>query len=184
VVFAPGPVRVTATPTPIGGRIAGGPVIVASSTRRVVTVALPTARQGNVRVGGPVLVTLPGGGPLPATVTSVGQVAVATPAEPGQPPGAATITVTASLDQPAAAGGLDQVPVQVSVTTGQRRAVLAVPVTALVAGEAGGYQVVVADGPTRRRVAVRPGLYDELSGLVEVTGTGLAEGRQVEVPVR
>jgi peptidoglycan hydrolase-like protein with peptidoglycan-binding domain len=191
VVFAPGPVRVSGTPTPVGGRIGGGPVIVASSTRRVVTIDLPTSRQGNVRVGGRVLVTPPGGGPLPATVTAVGRVAVAAPAQPGAalaqpgaPAGPATITVTATLDQPGATAGLDQVPVQVSVTTGERRGVLAVPVTALVAGEAGGYQVVVADGPVRQRVAVRPGLYDELSGLVEVTGTGLAEGRQVEVPLR
>jgi peptidoglycan hydrolase-like protein with peptidoglycan-binding domain len=191
IVFAPGPVRVTGTPAPVGGHVGGGPVIAASSTRRVVTIDLPTSRQGNVRVGGRVLVTPPGGGPLPATVTAVGRVAVpapaqpgAAPAQPGQPGGPATITVTATLDQAGATGGLDQVPVQVSVTTGERRGVLAVPVTALVAGEAGGYQVVVTDGLTRQRVAVRPGLYDELSGLVEVTGTGLAEGRQVEVPLR
>jgi peptidoglycan hydrolase-like protein with peptidoglycan-binding domain len=184
VVFAPGPVRVTGTPTPVGGRVGGSPVIVAGSTRRVVTVDVPTARQGSVRVGGRVLVTPPGGGPLPATVTQVGRVAVAAPAESGQPAGPATITVTATLDRPGATGSLDQVPVQVSVTTGERRAVLAVPVTALVAGEAGGYEVVLVDGPIRRRVVVRPGLYDELSGLVEVTGQGLAEGQQVEVPLR
>jgi hypothetical protein len=191
VVFAAGPVRVTGTPTPVGGHVGGGPVISASSTRRVITIDLPTSRQGNVRVGGRVLVTPPGSGPLPATVTAVGRVAVAAaaqpgaaPAQPGQPAGPATITVTATLDQAGGTGGLDQVPVQVSVTTGERRGVLAVPVTALVAGEAGGYQVVLADGPTRRRVTVRPGLYDELSGLVEVTGAGLADGRQVEVPLR
>jgi peptidoglycan hydrolase-like protein with peptidoglycan-binding domain len=184
VVFLPGPVRVTGTRTPVGGHIGGGPVLAASSTRQVVTIDLPTSRQGKVRVGGRVLVTAPGGGPLPATVTAVGRVAVVAPAQPGQPAGPATITVTATLDRAGATGGLDQVPVQVSVTTGERRGVLAVPVTALVAGEAGGYQVVVIDGVIRQRVAVRPGLYDELSGLVEVTGTGLAPGRQVDVPLR
>lgn len=184
VVFAPGPVRVTGTPTPVGGRLGGGPVVAASSTRRVVTVEVPTARQGNVRVGGRVLVTLPGASPLPATVTEVGRVAVTAPVQSGQPAGPATIAVTATLDRPGVTGALDQVPVQVSVTTGERRGVLAVPVTALLAGAAGGYEVVLADGEVRRRVAVRPGLYDELSGLVEVTGQGLTEGQQVEVPIR
>jgi peptidoglycan hydrolase-like protein with peptidoglycan-binding domain len=184
VVFAPEPLRVAAAETPLGGRVGGDPVLRASSVRRVVTVELPTSRQGNVRVGGPVLVTLPGGGPLPATVTDVGRVAVAVPAEPGRPVGPATVTVTATLDRPDAAGTLDQVPVQVSVTTGERRAVLAVPVTALMAAGADGYAVAVVDGTGRRLVTVRAGLHDELSGLVEVAGDGLAEGMRVEVPSR
>jgi len=31
---------------------------------------------------------------------------------------------------------------------------------------------------------VRPGLFDEVSGLIEVSGDGLAEGMDVEVPAR
>jgi peptidoglycan hydrolase-like protein with peptidoglycan-binding domain len=48
-------------------------------------------------------------------------------------------------------------------------------------GAGGGYAVAVLDGG-RREVPVRPGLYDELAGLVEVTGPGLAAGQTVEVP--
>jgi asparagine N-glycosylation enzyme membrane subunit Stt3 len=62
-----------------------------------------------------------------------------------------------------------------------RRRVLAVPVAALLAGAGGGYAVAVLDGG-RREVPVRPGLYDELAGLVEVTAAGLAAGQTVEVP--
>ncbi|GAA0926516.1 hypothetical protein GCM10009558_106800 [Virgisporangium aurantiacum] len=46
----------------------------------------------------------------------------------------------------------------------------------------GGYEVVVVDGATTRRVAVRVGIFDEQAGLVEVSGPGLAEGQQVRVP--
>jgi peptidoglycan hydrolase-like protein with peptidoglycan-binding domain len=184
VVFVPEPVRVAAVDAPLGARVGAEPVLRLTSNRRVVTVELPTNRQGNVRVGGPVLVTLPGGSPARATVTDVGRVAVSTPAEPGRPVGPATITVTATLDRPDLAGTLDRVPVQVAVTTGERRGVLAVPVTALLAAGADGYEVVVVEGASRLRVGVRPGLHDESSGLVEVTGSGLAEGLLVEVPLR
>jgi len=184
VVFAPEPLRLAALLTPVGAPVGPSPVLRATSTRRVVTVALPTARQGNVQVGGPVLVALPGGQPLPATVTEVGRVAVTVPGDPGRPVGPPTITVTATLNQPDVVGPLDQLPVQVSITTGERRGVLAVPVTALMAAGPDGYQVAVVDGDSRRLVAVRPGLQDELSGLVEVSGDGLAEGMTVEVPVR
>ena len=39
------------------------------------------------------------------------------------------------------------------------------------------------DDAGRRLVTVRPGLFDEAAGTVEVTGDGLTEGTQVEVPV-
>lgn len=180
VVFLPEPMRVAVHTTAVGGRVGGGAVLRTTSARRVVTVDVPTSRQGNVSPGGEMLVTLPGGARLAARVAEVGRVAV-NAAEQGGPASAPpTVTVTATLDQAGAAGNLDQVPVQVSVTTAQRRAVLAVPVTALVASGDGGYRVTVSGRP----IAVRPGLYDELSGLVEVSGDGLAEGMSVEVPLR
>jgi hypothetical protein len=78
---------------------------------------------------------------------------------------------------------LDQAPVWVAVTTAARTGVLAVPVTALRAADAGGYEVVAVAPGTPRTVAVRPGLLDERAGLIEVTGAGLAEGMRVEVPL-
>ena len=70
-----------------------------------------------------------------------------------------------------------------SVTSAQRHNVLLVPVTALLAGAPGGYQVAVVDGAGRHLIPVRLGLFDEAAGMVEVTGDGLTEGTQVEVPV-
>ena len=65
----------------------------------------------------------------------------------------------------------------VNITTATARDALAVPVTALLARSPGGYVVEVAGpGNTRRYVPVRPGIFDDTSGLVQVTGA-LTPGR-------
>ena len=57
-----------------------------------------------------------------------------------------------------------------------------VPVGALLAQSSGGYVVeVVGAGGTRRYVPVRPGLFDDASGLVQVSGA-LTPGQRVVVP--
>jgi hypothetical protein len=64
--------------------------------------------------------------------------------------------------------------------------VLTVPVTALLARHGGGYELAVLGagaGAAGRRVAVEAGLYDEVTGRIEVEGAGLAEGDRVQVPV-
>lgn len=175
VVFAPEALRLTEVNA---GRIAG-PVVRASSTRRVVTVALPTSRQGQLREGASVQMSLSSGGRFTGTVEKVGRVAVSPP-EAGQP----TVTVTIALAQGETVEALDQAPVQVTVATAARKGVLAVPVTALRAADSSGYEVVVVDGESRRLLAVRPGLLDERAGLIEVSGEGLREGTRVEVPSR
>jgi peptidoglycan hydrolase-like protein with peptidoglycan-binding domain len=181
VVFAPGVVRVAEVLTPVGRHINAGPVLRASTTRRVVTVDLPTSRQGQVRDGAQVEVALPGGRRVPGTVTEVGRVAVSAGAEGA----AATITVSITLDQSDLAGDLDQAPVQVAITTARRRGVLAVPVTALrAASAAGAYEIAVVEGNASRSVPVRPGLFDERASLIEISGDGLAAGMRVEVPRR
>ncbi len=84
------------------------------------------------------------------------------------------------LTHPGAAGSLDEAPVTVYITTGTARGVLAVPVTALLA-RPGGYVVeVVGRGNARRFVPVRPGIFDDNTGLVQVTGA-LAPGQRVVV---
>ena len=58
---------------------------------------------------------------------------------------------------------------------------LAVPVTALVAQSAGGYDVeVVEPGNARRWVPVTPAIFDDAVGLVQVTGAD--PGQRVVVP--
>jgi hypothetical protein len=141
-----------------------------------VTAALTLARAGQVRLGGEVEVALPGGARVPGTVTAIGSLAQEPNADP------TTIPMIVALSDPAVVGDLDQVPVQVAIVVLERRGVLAVPVTALVAADAGGYQLIVVDGETRRAVPVEPGLIDERAALVEISGPGLAEGMLVEVP--
>jgi len=175
VVFAPADARILDSLVPLGGRVGAEPVLRIASTTRGVTAALPLGRAGQVRIGGEVEVTVPGGRRIAGTVTAIG----APVQEPGGPVN--TIPMTVALRDPAAAGDLDQVPVQVSIAVVERRGVLAVPVTALAAAAAGGYEIVVVEGG-RRAVPVRPGLIDERAGLVEITGDGLAEGLRVEVP--
>jgi multidrug efflux pump subunit AcrA (membrane-fusion protein) len=71
--------------------------------------------------------------------------------------------------------------VTVYITTATAHDVLAVPVTALLAHALGGYAVeVIGAGNIRRLVPVTPGIFDDTSGLVQVTG-GLTPGQRVVV---
>jgi hypothetical protein len=175
VVFEPGALRVSQVTGSLGGP-ASGPVLAATSDRHVVTIALSTAQQPQVAAGDAVTVTLPDGASTPGRISAVGTVASGTA-------GSATVTVTVTLTRPASAGTLDQAPVTVTITTAASPGpVLAVPVTALVAQASGGYQVEVAGpGNTRRWVPVTTGIFDDASGLVQVTGN-LAPGQRVVVP--
>jgi len=155
---------------------------------------LDPAVQQLVRRGDRVLVTLPDGGTIPGTVTTVGRVAVQPATGTGQDgqdqsqggngngAGQATVSVTVGLADPRAAADLDQAPVQVAITTQAHKGVLAVPIGALLARPGGGYAVELVEGATHRRIVVRTGLFDDTAGLVEVSGAGLAEGTKVEVP--
>jgi multidrug efflux pump subunit AcrA (membrane-fusion protein) len=86
--------------------------------------------------------------------------------------------VTVALDDPRAGGRLDQAPVDVYVTTQSRKGVLAVPVTALLALQEGGYAVEVVDAAGQHHlVAVQLGVFS--GGMVEVAGAGLRAGMKV-----
>jgi hypothetical protein len=179
VVFEPEALRVATVTGSLGGP-AAGPVLAATSDRHVVMIPLDASMQSEVRAGGTVSITLPDGATTPGLVSLVGTVATSTPGSAGSP--ATTIPVQVTLTDPGAAGILDQAPVTVNITTATARGVLAVPVTALVARSPGGYVVEVAGpGNTRRYVPVRPGIFDDTSGLVQVTGA-LAPGQRVVVP--
>jgi multidrug efflux pump subunit AcrA (membrane-fusion protein) len=154
-------------------------VLTATSDRHVVTIPLDASQQSEVKAGDRVSITLPDGTTTPGMVSSVGTVATTSGSGPNA---TTTIPVQVKLTDPKAAGTLDQVPVTVHVTTASVKNVLAVPVGALLARSPGGYVVEVAGpGNTRRYVPVRPGIFDDTSGLVQVTGA-LAPGQRVVVP--
>src|SRR6266700_4681193 len=175
VVFEPQALRVSQVTGSLGGP-ASGPVLAATSDEHVVTVPLDVSQQGEVKAGDKVTVTLPDGTTTPGAVSSVGTVAT-TSGSGGNP--VTTIPVQVKLTDPRAAGTLDQAPVTVNITTGTARGALVVPVTALVAQAAGRYAVEVAGrGHSRRWVPVTPGIFDDASGLVQVTGA-LTPGQRV-----
>jgi multidrug efflux pump subunit AcrA (membrane-fusion protein) len=188
VVFLPGAARVTAHQATLGGP-AAGPVLRASSTARTVNVALDPNLQAEVQRGDPVVVTLPDGTSTPGRITSVGTVATVESSGPGDSGGTGgsdsgpTIRVQIRLLHPAATGRLDQALVEVAITGQTVHDALAVPVTALVARAGGGYAVEVVGGDgTHHLVPVRPGLFDDAAGLVQVSGSGLVAGQYVVVP--
>jgi multidrug efflux pump subunit AcrA (membrane-fusion protein) len=177
VVFAPEALRVAQVTGHLGGQV-NGPVLTATSDRHVVTISLDVSAQSQVQAGDTVSVTLPNGATTPGVVSEIGIVATTTQ-EPNGP--STTIPVQVKLTDPQAAGPLDQAPVTVYVTTQSARNVLTVPVTALLAQSSGGYDVeVLGPGNTRDYVPVTPGLFDDNSGMVQVTGA-LTVGERVVV---
>jgi hypothetical protein len=178
-VFLPGSLRVTSVDGTLGASAGpGAPVLHGTSTTRLVTVALDADKQAQIAAGDRVAITLPSGRTTPGVVSSVGTVATTS----GQGADAtSTVEVDIALARPAAAGRLDQAPVQVAVTTAEARDATVVPVTALLALAGGGYGVEVADGAARRIVPVDLGIADDADGLVQVTGE-LRPGQRVVVP--
>jgi peptidoglycan hydrolase-like protein with peptidoglycan-binding domain len=184
VVFLPGPLRVTAADARAGARVRPGAQIEhGTSSTRTVEAQLDPALAPHVVKGDKVLVTMPDGRTVRGRITSVSPVAVNDqPEQEQQGPPQPMVPITISLGK-AGGAALDQAQVQISITSELHRDVLAVPILALLARPGGAYEVVVdAGGGVRRHVPVQPGLFDETAGIVEVSGSGLAEGQRVEVP--
>jgi hypothetical protein len=182
VVFEPGAVRVTTVTPTEGAVVQPGAVLGISSTRRVVTIALDASQQTSVKVGDPVLITLPDNSTTPGHVSFVGTVAT-TPSSDQSGSSTPTIEVEVAPDHAAATGRLDQASVDVSITTATVRNVLAVPVNALLALAGGGYAVEEVESTgVHQLVGVSVGLFDDAAGMVEVSGSGLAAGQRVVVP--
>ncbi|MBV9040449.1 MAG: peptidoglycan-binding protein, partial [Acidimicrobiia bacterium] len=159
VVFQPGAVRIAEHSTGAGG---GGGLKV-TGTARVVSVSLAAKYQTLVKAGQPVRVELPDESTTPGTISSVGTVATA--AQQGQDP---TVAVVVTLNDQHAGAGLDQAPVTVHITTNEAKAVLAVPVGALLALAEGGYAVEkVTSLGTTSLVGVQAGTFAD--GWVQVT---------------
>jgi hypothetical protein len=179
IAVVPGEVRVAELKAQVGAP-ANGPVLTYTGTTRTVTVALEVAKQHLVSNGVAATVTLPDGKTVPGTVTSVGSVATAKPAQQQGGSTTSTVEVVVSLADQAAAGRLDAAPVDVTLVADKRENVLAVPVGALVALAEGGYGVQVVEGGTTKYVAVETGMF--AGGKVEISGQGLSAGTVVGVP--
>jgi peptidoglycan hydrolase-like protein with peptidoglycan-binding domain len=168
VVVQPGPIRIASVSAQLGSP-GGGDLMKVTGTERLVTVQLEASKLRIAKVGAKVELEITGGGRTTGTVVSIGKAG-----EPGND-GKSKSTVTITLDDPAAAGGLDAVSVSVVFTTAKKDGVLVVPVGALLALAEGGYAVESA--ADRTLIPVKTGLFAK--GEVEVSGEGLAEGLKV-----
>jgi peptidoglycan hydrolase-like protein with peptidoglycan-binding domain len=209
VAFVPGPLRVTTAALADGSPVATGVTVLSGTSVTPVVSLWLTVGGPVVKPGDQVLVTLPDGTTtVPGHVATVGQVASTAQgagsggsgsgggsagsgsADSGSSAGAdgsseggsggAAFPVTIAIAEPRVPDGLDQAPVQVAITQQRDAGVLAVPVTALVALPGGGY-AVTEDGPAHQVIPVTTGLFDDATGLVEVSGRGLSAGLSVEV---
>lgn len=162
----------------------GSSVLTATSTKRVVTIALDSAQQSEVKVGDPVTITLPNNNTTPGVVSSVGTIATSSSSASGTTgDGSSTVAVVVTPTDPAATGDYDQAPVEVAITNASVSSALVVPVDALMALASGGYALEeIGAGGVHHLVAVTLGLFDDADGLVQVNGSGVAAGKKVVVP--
>ena len=175
VVFLPGSIRVADQLAATGATVnVGAPVLAISSADKVVRVDVPAAEQGLIEIGDPVTVILPGFEEAPGTVVSIST--TATVSQDGE----TLFEAIVELDDPTAADGLDEAPVDIKVAGATVTGVTAVPVTALVALSGGGYAVEIQTGTGYELIPVEPGFFAD--GLVAVTSDTLAAGDTVTLP--
>lgn len=174
IVFAPKPIRVARQVVSLGARTSGAVIEVTRAERRV-TVELAADRRDLLNEGLSVEVELPDGRVVAGQVDSVSSVAKRS--TDGNGP--ATFETVISLGSDAD-GGFDEAPVDVRVTEVEARAVLTVPISALLALAEGGFAVeVLSDDGTPSMVPVETGAFSD--SVVEIRGDVL-EGQFVVVP--
>jgi len=192
VLFLPGPVVVGAPAVAPGDAASLGqvPYQVTKATR-VVSVPLNPANSPRVTLGEKVHIILPSGAVTPGSITAIGPPPPASnggsspgsssgqgSASSGQQPATTVLTVTPR--HPGKTGAQSGVPVQVSLTTQSADGVLAVPVSALLALQGGGYALeVVAPSGAHHLVAVHTGIF--AGSMVQVSGAGITAGTRVVV---
>ena len=174
VLYAPGPVLVSALPMALGASVnPGTAVITITSTQRAVT-GMFTPRGGPpVEVGQTATVTPDGGG-----ASLAGTVAGATTKfSNGSNQTTVTMALAGSPSLP-----LGDIPVQAAVVTETVPHVLAVPVQALVALVEGGYALQLPAGKGRKAlVTVKVGV-SGAGNLVQVSGPKIRPGLRYLVP--
>jgi peptidoglycan hydrolase-like protein with peptidoglycan-binding domain len=187
VVFLPGPRRVGTVDASLGDPVRpGAPIMATSSTERLVTAEIDAGDRQDLAVGDKVTLDFRNGTTMAGTISEVGKVASAPADETSGNPmtsgsTSSTITFEVEPDQPAAAGDLDQAPVDVGVTTERAKNALSVPVSALLALRGGRYGVEVVRAEKTAVVEVRPRLYSN-GGYVQITRGRVKAGDVVVVP--
>jgi peptidoglycan hydrolase-like protein with peptidoglycan-binding domain len=195
-VALPGPLRISSVSVPLGTPAQPGATIAqATSTARRVEVDLEPSEAEGVKVGDRASITLPNNRTTAGVVARVGTLVVDDGSDSGSASasgsgssggsGAATATVPVfvKLKRVGQTRGIQEAPVQLSITTGRIKDALSVPVTALLAQAGGGYAVETVDaGGERQLVKVELGAFDQANGLVQVSGAGVRAGQRVVVP--
>ncbi|MFC5502603.1 efflux RND transporter periplasmic adaptor subunit [Lysinimonas soli] len=179
IVFQPTDVRVSTLDASVGSNAGPGvPVLSLTGLDKQVKVNVRLSDQALAKVGGKVSIDLPDGSSTAGVIASVG---VPTEVDDATGQKSVMIPVVVALDDPAAAGDLQQASVTVDFPSETRENVLSVPIDALLAISAStfGVEIVNANGTTRR-VPVKTGLF--AGGRVEVSGDGISAGQNVVVP--
>lgn len=182
VAFLPESRRIDGLDVELGAAATPGqPVLSHTSTAKAVTVQLEPSDLADVKAGAAVEVELPDGKRVPAKITELTTEVQAASGQ--QEEASTTVIAVAELSGDKAieaAADYDQAAVDLIVTTGERKDVLTVPVTALLALAEGGYGVEVVAGGTTSYARVDTGLFAD--GRVEVSGEGIDEGTVVGMP--
>ena len=195
LVFLPQAVRITAHSVELGATVQpGSPVETGTTDQRVVIVQLPTADLSTTHVGDRVTVLLADGhtqrqGRIIAISSTATTTSSASSSGSGTDTGSgsgsnanqSTTPINIAVDG-AINGFVEQAQVQVFIIAELHKDVLAVPIVSLRALPGGQYEVVAVDGGGARHVPVTVGLFDDIDQRAEVSGPGLSEGMQVEVP--
>jgi multidrug efflux pump subunit AcrA (membrane-fusion protein) len=195
VVFLPHAIRITSQSVLLGASVQSDSTVEAgTSDQQAVIVQLPTADLPTTQVGNSVMILLPDGhtqiqgrvAAIGAAATSSTSSSDSTSSSGSSSTGSSTgdqstaqVTITVKGSIP---GFIDQAQVQVFISTQVAQGVLAVPIVALRALPTGEYQVAVVNGHQTQEVPVTVGLFDDIAGLAQVSGPGLAAGEHVEVP--
>jgi peptidoglycan hydrolase-like protein with peptidoglycan-binding domain len=180
VICAPGALRIAAASLRVGAS-ATGEVLTYTGSRKVVTVQVDAGGAQWAAKGTKVTVTLPGGRDVAGVVASVGTQASASAGAEGTDEvnpgtGNATVPVVITIANQGALAKFEKTPVDVRYVAQQRKNVLTVPVSALLALAEGGYGLEVAG----RILPVETGMV--AGGQVEVRGAGIDAGVQVGMP--
>jgi hypothetical protein len=163
----------------VGAPVHDGQVVMTTfSSNKVVDVTLDNNSSTTLSGGDAVTIVGVGSSELAAKVVQV-NAAAATGGGGGGGGGSSSTAIVAPTNAAALANAADGTSVTVNLVTETHKDVLAVPVTALLARQSGGYEVQVVRGNSTEMVPVTPGLY--ANDLVEVSGD-LQEGDKVVTP--